>query len=81
MLASKMSRRFVLFWRTFSQVYQKAVRRHLKCGTTTCSYFASVHLEGTKVLVDVIRGLGQRAYVGKVRPPRASRVLSLAVHA
>lgn len=49
------------------QVYQKAVRRHLTCGTTTCSYFASLHLEGTKVLVDVIRGLGQRAYVGKVR--------------
>ncbi|CAM9893902.1 unnamed protein product, partial [Ectocarpus sp. 4 AP-2014] len=46
--------------------YQKCVRRHLTCGTTTCSYFASLHLEGTKVLVDVIRGLGQRAYVGKV---------------
>lgn len=35
-------------------------------GTTTCSYLASIHLEGTKVLVDVIRGLGQRAFVGKV---------------
>lgn len=48
------------------QVYEKAVRRHLKYGSTTCSYFATIHLEATKVLVDVIRGLGQRAHVGKV---------------
>eukprot|EP00903_Cladosiphon_okamuranus_P022459 g20657.t1 len=54
------------------KVYQKAVRRHLACGTTTCSYFSSLHLEGTKVLVDVIRGLGQRAYVGKVSMDRNS---------
>ncbi|CAN0098730.1 unnamed protein product, partial [Hapterophycus canaliculatus] len=54
------------------KVYQKSVRRHLTCGTTTCSYFASLHLEGTKVLVDVIRGLGQRAYVGKVSMDRNS---------
>eukprot|EP00904_Undaria_pinnatifida_P002954 jgi/Undpi1/1265/HiC_scaffold_11.g04657.m1 len=52
------------------KVYQKAVRRHLKYGTTTCSYFATVHLEATKVLIDVVRGLGQRAYVGKVAMDR-----------
>ncbi|CAM9679723.1 unnamed protein product [Sphacelaria rigidula] len=56
---------------TFARkVYEKAVRRHLMYGSTTCSYFATVHLEATKVLVDVIRGLGQRAFVGKVSMDR-----------
>lgn len=56
---------------TFARkVYEKSVRRHLMCGTTTCSYFATIHLEATKVLVDVIRGVGQRAYVGKVSMDR-----------
>lgn len=47
-------------------MYEKSVKRHLMHGSTTCSYFATVHLESSKVLVDVIRSLGQRAYVGKV---------------
>ena len=35
-------------------------------GTTTCSWFATIHLEATKLLVDVVREQGQRAHVGKV---------------
>lgn len=51
-------------------VYAKAVRRHLLNGTTTCSYFATVHLEGCKALADVAEELGQRALVGKVNMDR-----------
>lgn len=31
------------------EVYSKSVRRHLMNGTTTCSYFATLHLEASKV--------------------------------
>uniref|UniRef100_H3GGA5 Guanine deaminase n=1 Tax=Phytophthora ramorum TaxID=164328 RepID=H3GGA5_PHYRM len=51
-------------------VYEKAVRRHLHNGTTTCSYFATVHLEACKVLTDVLEHAGQRGYVGKVNMDR-----------
>lgn len=45
-------------------VYKKLVRRLLMNGTTTASYFATIHLNATMVLCDVIVELGQRAYVG-----------------
>ncbi|KAJ0410986.1 hypothetical protein ATCC90586_007140 [Pythium insidiosum] len=51
-------------------VYKKAVKRHLDNGTTTCSYFATIHLESCKVLSDIIEELGQRGYVGKVNMDR-----------
>lgn len=51
-------------------VYSKAVKRHLFNGTTTCSYFATIHLEACKVLTDIIDDLGQRGYVGKVNMDR-----------
>lgn len=79
MLALKPSQRFLLFQRTFPQMFHTAVRRHLAFGTTTCSYFASLHREGTEVVIGVIKGIGQSAHVGTVRPPRASRVLLMAV--
>ena len=31
------------------EVYSRSVRRHLMNGTTTCSYFATLHLEASKV--------------------------------
>lgn len=31
------------------EIYSKSVHRHLKNGTTTCSYFATLHLEASKV--------------------------------
>uniref|UniRef100_A0AAV1TQ86 Guanine deaminase n=1 Tax=Peronospora matthiolae TaxID=2874970 RepID=A0AAV1TQ86_9STRA len=52
------------------EVYDQAVRRHLNNGTTTCSYFATVHLEACKELVDVLEQVGQRAFVGKVNMDR-----------
>jgi cytosine/adenosine deaminase-related metal-dependent hydrolase len=53
-------------------VYTRAVQRHLSCGTTTCSYFATLHVDSTKVLVDVVRRAGQRAHVGLVSMDRNS---------
>ncbi|XP_066021752.1 guanine deaminase-like isoform X2 [Pocillopora verrucosa] len=44
----------------------------LKNGTTTASYFATIHYDATVVLCDVIAELGQRAYVGKVCMDRNS---------
>eukprot|EP00033_Pygsuia_biforma_P001159 GCRY01001319.1.p1 GENE.GCRY01001319.1~~GCRY01001319.1.p1 ORF type:complete len:448 (-),score=114.31 GCRY01001319.1:30-1373(-) len=47
-------------------MYNLSVGRHLQNGTTTISYFGTIHLDACKVLVDVVRKLGQRAFVGKV---------------
>lgn len=52
--------------------YRKVVTRLLKNGTTTASYFATIHYDATVVLCDVIAELGQRAYVGKVCMDRNS---------
>lgn len=53
-------------------VYAAAVRRHVSFGSTTCCYYGTIHLEGTKKLVDVIERVGQRALVGKVNMDRNS---------
>ncbi|XP_042886176.1 guanine deaminase-like [Penaeus japonicus] len=47
-------------------VYAKAVDRVLRSGTTTASYFGSMHLEATKILSNIVLEKGQRAFVGKV---------------
>ncbi|KAF9372543.1 hypothetical protein CPC16_002375 [Podila verticillata] len=47
-------------------VYTKSVARSLRNGTTSACWFATLHLEATKELVNVIQEQGQRAYVGKV---------------
>ena len=52
--------------------YNKAVRRHLKNGTTFAAYFATIHLNSSKILADIIKQLGQRAFVGKVNMDRNS---------
>ena len=49
-----------------AQVYTAAVARGLRSGTTTCSWFSTLHLESAKLLVQVVRAMGQRAHVGKV---------------
>ena len=46
--------------------YNLMVKRFLANGTTTATYYGSLHLEPNKVLVDAIHQLGQRAVVGKV---------------
>ena len=52
--------------------YEKSVKRHLKCGTTCAAYFATLHLNASKVLADVIQASGQRSLVGKVNMDRNS---------
>lgn len=52
--------------------YEKSVKRHLKSGTTCAAYFATLHLQASKVLADVIQACGQRSLIGKVNMDRNS---------
>jgi len=47
-------------------VYNKCVQRHLRNGTTTAVYFATIHKDASVVLANACLGMGQRAFVGKV---------------
>ena len=47
-------------------VYNSLVESLIANGTTTALYFATIHLESTKRLVDICLEKGQRALVGKV---------------
>lgn len=48
------------------KLYSKSVARSLRNGTTSACWFATIHLEACKELVNIIQEQGQRAYVGKV---------------
>ncbi|WP_420643689.1 guanine deaminase [Candidatus Leptofilum sp.] len=48
------------------KVYASLVDTLIANGTTTTVYFATVHLEATKLLADICLAKGQRALVGKV---------------
>jgi guanine deaminase len=48
------------------KVYTKCVKRTLAQGTTTASYYGTIHVPATNILADVCLELGQRAYIGKV---------------
>ncbi|KAI8851854.1 hypothetical protein BC829DRAFT_424950 [Chytridium lagenaria] len=52
--------------------YARAVSRSARCGTTTACYYGTLHLEASKILVDVVHAIGQRAFVGKVNMDRNS---------
>ena len=52
--------------------YQESINEMKKNGTTRASIFATRHLEGTKVLVNLLRESGMGAYVGKVNMDRNS---------
>jgi len=54
------------------QVYEGVVKTTLQTGTTTAVYFATLHVEPCKVLVDTALKFGQRALVGKVCMDRYS---------
>ncbi|KZT57579.1 Metallo-dependent hydrolase [Calocera cornea HHB12733] len=54
------------------KMYRRVVRGSLDLGTTMCCWYGTLHLEGTKVLADVLNELGQRAYVGKCNMDRES---------
>lgn len=47
-------------------VYEKAVRRVLRNGTTTACYYGTIHTDACMKLCDIIDKYGQRAFVGKV---------------
>lgn len=48
------------------KVYRDVVARTLSHGTTTASYFATIHYDATTILADITEEMGQRAYIGKV---------------
>lgn len=47
-------------------VYNRVVARTLAQGTTTASYFATIHVDATNLLADIAFDRGQRAYIGRV---------------
>ena len=51
-------------------VYTNLIMNTLQNGTTTACYYATIHLESTKLLVDLLYQNGQRAFVGKVNMDR-----------
>lgn len=54
------------------QIYSKCVKRHLKNGTTTAVYFATIHLQASLTLAKICKELHQRAFIGKVNMDRNS---------
>ncbi|KAI0780664.1 guanine deaminase [Trametes elegans] len=54
------------------RVYTSVIKRTIDYGSTTCCYYGTLHLEGTKALADVIHAYGQRAFVGKCNMDRNS---------
>jgi guanine deaminase len=48
------------------RIYNNFVSRTLSHGTTTCSYFATIHVPATNLLADICLRRGQRAFVGRV---------------
>ncbi|GLB34642.1 putative amidohydrolase family protein [Lyophyllum shimeji] len=52
------------------RTYESVVRRILDCGTTTCCYYGTLHLEATKALADIVHISGQRAFIGKCNMDR-----------
>ncbi|GAM27708.1 hypothetical protein SAMD00019534_108840 [Acytostelium subglobosum LB1] len=53
-------------------VYTKVVDRMLKNGTTTCCYYATIHLDASLLLADIVTERGQRGFIGKVCMDRHS---------
>lgn len=48
------------------KVYNRLINRTLANGTTTASYYATIHVEATNLLAEIAFQKGQRAYVGRV---------------
>lgn len=48
------------------QVYSSLVASLIANGTTTALYFATIHLESSKILADICYNMGQRGLIGKV---------------
>ncbi|KAJ1678600.1 hypothetical protein EV182_003723, partial [Spiromyces aspiralis] len=54
------------------QIYELAIKRSLSEGTTFASYFATIHVNATEALIDILRNYGLRAFVGKVNMDQQS---------
>ncbi|KAK0546127.1 hypothetical protein OC846_005407 [Tilletia horrida] len=54
------------------RTFKSVVSRLLSSGTTCACYYATLHLDATKILADVCTTLGQRAFVGKCQMDRHS---------
>ncbi|VDB82910.1 unnamed protein product [Peniophora sp. CBMAI 1063] len=52
------------------RTYSNVVRRLIDSGTTTCCYYATLHLEASKALADIVHTTGQRAFIGKCNMDR-----------
>ncbi|KAI1802791.1 guanine deaminase [Daldinia bambusicola] len=48
------------------RVYTRCIQRTLSHGTTTATYYATIHVPSTNLLADLCLSLGQRAFVGRV---------------
>lgn len=48
------------------RIYQKSVNTHLRNGTTSISYFATLHLPASILLAEILQEKGMRGFVGKV---------------
>jgi guanine deaminase len=46
-------------------VYKRCVKRTLSHGTTTASYYATIHVPATNLLADLCLSIGQRAFIGR----------------
>ncbi|OCT47583.1 putative guanine deaminase [Cladophialophora carrionii] len=47
-------------------VYNRVISKTLSHGTTTASYYATIHVEATNLLAEIAFKKGQRAYIGRV---------------
>jgi len=56
-----------------SRMYESLVNALLANGTTTAVYFATIHQDATRALVDICNTLGQRGFVGKVAMDNADQ--------
>jgi len=55
-----------------TSLYMRLVKRLIRNGTTTALYFATIHLEASKILADICDAVGQRGYVGKLNADQLS---------
>ena len=49
-----------------ANIYEQIVNKTLKSGTTTCSYYATIHKDSSLLLAKICLEKGQRCLVGKV---------------
>ncbi|XP_067014300.2 guanine deaminase [Anabrus simplex] len=49
-----------------TKVYSAVVKHTVACGTTTACYFATIHLQSSMILADIVEKVGQRGLIGKI---------------